>query len=111
MLTVTKNTLYGALTGLVLGGTLTLVVDEEKRDDVVRWGVVIGTFGGFGYGLYAASSGDGDYLSLRGPREKAAFRTTPGPLALRLDPSLARRAGIAIEPTAGAPAPAVCRRM
>lgn len=52
ILSVAKNAVYGGATGLLLGGVLTLVVPSEKRDDVVRWGVVVGTFAGFGYGLY-----------------------------------------------------------
>ena len=52
ILTVAKDAVYGGATGLLLGGVLTLVVPTEKRDDVVRWGVVVGTFAGFGYGLY-----------------------------------------------------------
>jgi hypothetical protein len=54
ILSVTKNAIYGGATGLLLGGVLTLVVTADHRDDVVRWGVVIGTFAGFGYGLYEA---------------------------------------------------------
>ncbi|MBU1700737.1 MAG: hypothetical protein KJ970_01645 [Candidatus Eisenbacteria bacterium] len=111
MLTITKNTLYGALTGLVLGGTLTLVVDEEKRDDVVRWGVVIGTFGGFGFGLYTASRGGEDYLSRWNPQETADVCTIPGPLALRLDPPLARWTGASNESTSGVPTSVSGRRM
>lgn len=55
ILTVAKNAVYGGATGLLLGGVLTLVVPSENRDDMVRWGLVIGTFGGFGYGLYEVS--------------------------------------------------------
>jgi hypothetical protein len=55
ILTVAKDAVYGGATGLLLGGVLTLVVPAKDRDDVVRWGVVAGTFAGFGYGLYEAS--------------------------------------------------------
>jgi hypothetical protein len=54
ILTVAKNAVYGGATGLLLGGVLTLVVPADSRDDMVRWGLVIGTFAGFGYGLYEA---------------------------------------------------------
>jgi hypothetical protein len=54
ILTMAKDAVYGGATGLLLGGVLTLVVSSENRDDVVRWGVVVGTFAGFGYGLYEA---------------------------------------------------------
>jgi hypothetical protein len=68
LLTVTKDTLLGAVTGLVLGGTLTLVIDDEgKRSETVRWGVVIGTFAGFGFGIYHATRGDGDLFAVGDP--------------------------------------------
>jgi O-antigen/teichoic acid export membrane protein len=88
MLTIMKNTLYGAITGLILGGTLTLVVEKEKRDDVVRWGIVIGTFAGFAYGLYEASRGEEDLLSRRLPSQEPKLLDR-GPLALRMDVPLA----------------------
>ncbi len=66
-MTVARNTVLGGVTGLVLGGTLTLVVDEDQRDDVVRWGVVIGTFGGFGLGIWAASRGQDDLFADNDP--------------------------------------------
>jgi hypothetical protein len=93
MATIAKDTLYGGLIGLVLGGTLTLVVDEEDRDDVVRWGVVIGVFGGFVFGIYEASDSD-DLLSgfttpLDAPAGRERVRSGQwGPLASRLDPLL-----------------------
>ena len=55
ILTVTKDAVFGAAAGLLLGGVLMLVVHEGHRGDVVRWGVVVGTFGGFGYGIYEVS--------------------------------------------------------
>jgi hypothetical protein len=52
ILTVTKDALYGAGAGLLLSGVTTLVVAKDSRSDVLRWGIVIGTFGGFAYGVY-----------------------------------------------------------
>jgi hypothetical protein len=60
ILTVLKNTLLGSATGLILSGAATLVVHDEDRADVVRWGVVVGTFGGFALGVVRAIRGDED---------------------------------------------------
>lgn len=88
LLVVTKDTLLGAVTGLVLGGTLTLVIDDDdKKGETVRWGVVIGTFAGFGFGIYHASRGEGDLFATGDPdhwtvRDKAQlFRYRPGSAA------------------------------
>ena len=109
LLSVVKNTLYGAMTGLVLGGVLTLVVDDEDRDDVVRWGVVIGTFGGFGFGIYEATRND-DLLSgpSRGEDGPAEIVRADweAPLVSRLDPSLNR-----LVPSSPVPAPALHREI
>ncbi len=59
MLLLLKNSVYGSACGLLLGGVLTLVMDKDNRGDVVRWGVVVGTFSGFGYGIYELSAGSG----------------------------------------------------
>lgn len=55
MVTIAKDTLLGGTIGLVLGGTLTLVVDKDNRSETVRWGIVIGTFAGFSLGVYEAT--------------------------------------------------------
>jgi len=58
IITVLKNTLLGGVTGLVLGGALSLVADDDHRDAVVRWGFLIGTFGGFALGVTLAARGE-----------------------------------------------------
>jgi hypothetical protein len=63
MLTILKNTLLGSVTGLVLGGTLSLVAGEDHQGDVVRWGVVVGTFGGFALGAGLALRGEEELFS------------------------------------------------
>jgi hypothetical protein len=68
LLTVAKTTLFGGLIGLVLGGVTALVVDSDNRDDAVRWGIVIGSFGGFGYGIWAISQQSGDDFFGAGPQ-------------------------------------------
>jgi hypothetical protein len=60
LLVIAKSSLLGGLVGLVLGGVTALVVDSDDRDDAVRWGIVLGTFGGFGYGVYTVSTGGDD---------------------------------------------------
>ena len=52
ILTATKSALYGGAAGLLLGGVAALVVNRDDRDNAMRWGVVVGTFSGFAYGLY-----------------------------------------------------------
>ena len=52
MVEVARSTLYGGLTGLMLGGALALVDDSHHDSDYLKWGFVTGTFFGFGYGLY-----------------------------------------------------------
>jgi len=50
---VAKSTLYGALTGLVVGGALALASDSNDNDaQLVRSGIVAGTFLGLGLGLW-----------------------------------------------------------
>lgn len=50
-LVIAKSTLWGGLTGLVLGGAIALVA-EDNEDDIIKWSFVAGTFGGFGFGVY-----------------------------------------------------------
>lgn len=64
ILAVAENAIYGGATGLLLGGVLTLVVNADNRGDVVRWGVVAGTFVGFGYGLYDARGTKDEFSEL-----------------------------------------------
>ncbi len=75
ILIVAKNAVYGGATGLLLGGVLTLVVPSESRDDMVRWGVVLGTFAGFGYGLYEARGQKDGFSERVQARADARFQT------------------------------------
>ncbi len=63
MLVLLRDTFYGSMLGVILSGALTLVVPEDDRQDVLRWGVVIGTFSGFGFGVYEVTREDSDVLS------------------------------------------------
>lgn len=62
---ISKSTIYGGLLGLLLGSAVAIVV-EEDRDEPIRWGLVIGVFGGFAYGVYAASTGRDDFFLREG---------------------------------------------
>jgi len=75
LLIIAKSSLLGGLVGLVLGGVTALVVDSDDRDDAVRWGIVIGTFGGFGYGVYTVSTGGDDDFFGALPSDGSASRT------------------------------------
>lgn len=52
MVEVARSTLYGGLTGLLLGGALAIASDGKHDASMVRWGFVGGTFFGFGFGLW-----------------------------------------------------------
>ncbi len=62
---VAKSSLYGGALGLLLGGAVALVKDKD-RDDALRWGLVIGVFGGFAWGVYSVSSGRDDFFDQAG---------------------------------------------
>jgi hypothetical protein len=51
VVTIAKSTFWGGLTGLVLGGAIALVVDDNQ-EDIVKWSFVAGVFGGFAFGVY-----------------------------------------------------------
>ncbi len=74
--TIAKSTFWGGVTGLALGGAIALVSDGDETD-IITWGLVIGVFGGFGFGVYHVLSNqhrsyglleyDSGKLSLRVP--------------------------------------------
>jgi len=98
LLVVLKNTLLGGTTGLVLGASLSLVVADEVRADVVRWATVAGSFAGFGIGVYLAARGEGELFGATSgagsgsmpPREAIMSRTE---LLARFPEEYARAAG------------------
>ena len=51
VVSIFKSTIYGGLAGLVLGGAIELI-DDDDDSDALKWGFVGGTFFGFGYGIY-----------------------------------------------------------
>ena len=67
LLSTAKTTIYGALLGSLLGLATSLVVRDGYKDDAVRWGIVLGAFGGFVYGVTEQEEDDLDLLSARPP--------------------------------------------
>jgi hypothetical protein len=65
LLSITKTTIYGALLGGILGLASALVVRDGYEDDAVRWGIVLGAFGGFAYGVATPEEDEWDDLSLQ----------------------------------------------
>jgi hypothetical protein len=60
---VAKSIFWGAVAGLALGGAIAIVADEDQ-EDYIKWGFVIGTFGGFGYGIYHVATRERPTTSL-----------------------------------------------
>jgi hypothetical protein len=53
-----RSTILGAGTGLILGGTYTLVADEVDTGEVLRWSLASGAAGGLILGLIETLRGD-----------------------------------------------------
>ncbi|MEZ4648926.1 MAG: hypothetical protein R3E97_09115 [Candidatus Eisenbacteria bacterium] len=77
MIRIAKSTVYGGLLGLLLGGAVAIVVDDN-RDEPIRWGLVLGMFGGFAYGIYSASTGRDDFFMREGTGIDASRYRLPG---------------------------------
>lgn len=52
MVEVTRSILYGGLAGLMMGGAIALATESDNAGDIIRWGIVTGTFVGLGFGLH-----------------------------------------------------------
>jgi hypothetical protein len=55
MVEIARSTLYGGLAGTLVGGALALASDA-KDATAVKWGFVVGTLFGAGYGFYTVTS-------------------------------------------------------
>lgn len=53
---VFRSTIYGGLAGLMLGGAVAWATESDDSGDIVKWGFVLGTFGGFAAGVAFAAS-------------------------------------------------------
>jgi hypothetical protein len=51
MVTIAKATMWGGVAGLILGGAVALVADDNQGD-IIKWSLVGGVFFGFGFGVY-----------------------------------------------------------
>lgn len=51
MVEIARSTIYGALAGFVVGAAIELAAKDDSGEPI-RWGIVIGTFTGLGYGVY-----------------------------------------------------------
>jgi hypothetical protein len=82
VLTIAKATFWGGVTGLLIGGALALVVDDNQ-EDYIKWGLVGGIVGGCAFGVYHVMSRpsgesslletDGDSLALNFPTVNIAW--------------------------------------
>ena len=48
---ITKSVFWGALGGLILGGAIALVAEEDEGE-IIKWSFVGGTFAGLGVGIW-----------------------------------------------------------
>jgi hypothetical protein len=75
VLTIAKATFWGGVTGLLIGGALALIADDNQ-EDYIKWGLVVGVFGGCAYGVYHVMS--------RPSAESSLLETDGETLALNL---------------------------
>jgi hypothetical protein len=89
MVEIARSTMYGALAGTLVGGALALASDAHDGS-AVKWGFVVGTFVGAGYGFYSVSTRPqpSALLEWRGGRLAsggfAAIEAEPGTARVRL---------------------------
>jgi hypothetical protein len=93
MLTVAKSTFWGAMTGLVLGGAIALVA-QDNEEDILRWSIAAGTFVGFAVGIYHVATRPsatnsliqmgGNGVSLGVPNLELDWRAEKGQTSARL---------------------------
>ena len=84
MVEIFKSTIYGALTGAVVGGVIVLAANEssDTNGDIMRWSIVAGTVLGLGAGIY---------FTAKRPQPSALLELKDGglslhPAALQLQP-------------------------
>lgn len=81
---VAKTTSYGALGGLLVGSAIALISDSGEP---VKWGFVVGTFGGLFYGVSHLSSSRASLMEVReghlATGGLAAVEAAPGSVRVR----------------------------
>jgi hypothetical protein len=88
MVEIARSTIYGAFAGTLVGSAIALVADAHGTP--VKWGFVVGTFVGAGYGLYSvqARPQPSALLEVRdgriGTGALAALQGAPGDAQVRL---------------------------
>ncbi len=68
VLTIAKATFWGGVAGLLVGGALALIADDNHWD-YIKWGVAGGVLGGCAFGVYhvmTRPSGESSLLDLDG---------------------------------------------
>ena len=83
MVEIFKSTLYGALTGAVVGSVIVLAAkgDSNTNSDIMRWSIVAGTAVGLGAGIY---------FTAKRPQPSALLELKDGGLSLHaVTPQLA----------------------
>jgi MFS family permease len=55
MVEIARSTMYGALAGFIVGGAIALAAKDDSGEPL-RWGIVVGTFAGLGYGVYQVAT-------------------------------------------------------
>lgn len=81
---VAKTTAYGALGGLLVGSAIALLADDGEP---VKWGFVIGTFGGLVYGVSHVNHSTASLMEVRDGHFAtgglAAIDAAPGAVKVR----------------------------
>ncbi len=90
MVEIFRATIYGALTGAVVGGVIVLAAksDSDTNQDIMRWSVVAGTALGLGAGIY---------FTARRPQPSALLEFGKGGPSLHpVPPQLERGGGLSV---------------
>lgn len=82
---IARATAAGALTGLLVGYSISLVDDGNDDDDLMQWGTFLGTMGGLAFGVHAVATR---------PQPKALLQVEDGALRANLLPTIEGGVGV-----------------